>query len=114
MKKIAVIICVSMIFITSASPATPQLSAGHNQQEDPVVKKMERDAEKKRNLQRQTQLKQDADKLLELASQLKKQVDASNEHLLSLDVVKSAEQIEKLAHSVKEKMKANAYQPAVQ
>jgi hypothetical protein len=32
-------------------------------------------------------------------------VDKSNEHTLSLDVVKKADEIEKLAKSVKEKMK---------
>ena len=32
-------------------------------------------------------------------------VDKSNENVLSLDVVKKAEEIEKLAHSVKDKMK---------
>jgi hypothetical protein len=34
-------------------------------------------------------------------------VDKSSENTLSMDVVKKAEEIEKLAHSVKEKMKAN-------
>jgi hypothetical protein len=38
---------------------------------------------------------------------LKQYVDKSNENTLSLDVVRKAEEIEKLAHSVKEKMKAN-------
>jgi hypothetical protein len=32
-------------------------------------------------------------------------VDKSNENLLSLEVVRKAEEIEKLAHRVKEKMK---------
>jgi len=36
---------------------------------------------------------------------LKQYVDKSNENVLSLDVLKRAEAIEKLAHSVKEKMK---------
>jgi hypothetical protein len=38
---------------------------------------------------------------------LKQYVDKSNENTLSLDVVKKAEEIEKLARSVKDKMKAN-------
>jgi hypothetical protein len=32
-------------------------------------------------------------------------VDKSNENVLSLEVVKKADEIEKLAHSVKDKMK---------
>jgi len=43
--------------------------------------------------------------LLKLSVELKEQVDKSDENVLSLDVIKKAEEIEKLAHSVKEKMK---------
>jgi hypothetical protein len=69
--------------------------------------KMEKDMAKKANRERQAQLQRDTDNLLKLATELKQYVDKSNEHTLSLDVVKKAEEIEKLAHSVKEKMKAN-------
>jgi len=50
-------------------------------------------------------LKTDTDKLFKLATELKDQVDKSNQNILSLDVIKKAEEIEKLAHSVKEKMR---------
>ncbi len=63
--------------------------------------------EKKLNEQRHAQLKRDTDKLLELSTELKQYVDKTNENVLSVDVVKKAEEIEKLAHSVKEKMKGN-------
>lgn len=69
--------------------------------------KIEKEMAKKANRERQAQLQRDADNLLKLATQLKQSVDKSNENTLSLDVVKKAEEIEKLAHSVKEKMKAN-------
>ena len=69
--------------------------------------KMEKDMAKKANRERQAQLQRDTDNLLKLANELKQSVDKSNENTLSLDVVKKAEEIEKLAHSVKEKMKAN-------
>ena len=69
--------------------------------------KLERDIAKKANRDRQAQLQRDTDSLLKLANELKQYVDKSNENTLSLDVVKKAEEIEKLAHSVKEKMKAN-------
>jgi hypothetical protein len=69
--------------------------------------KMERDLEKKANQERQAALKRDTEKLLKLATELKDYVDKTNENVLSFDVVKKAEEIEKLARSVKEKMKAN-------
>jgi hypothetical protein len=58
-----------------------------------------------RNSERQKQLVQDTDKLLVLATQLKQDVDKTNKDVLSVDVVKKADEIEKLAHSVKERMK---------
>ena len=60
---------------------------------------------KQQSLLRHQELKKDTDKLLELATELKQYVDKSNENVLSMDVVKKAEQIEKLAKSVREKMK---------
>jgi hypothetical protein len=62
---------------------------------------------KRANQERQARLQRDTENLLKLATELKQYVDKSNEHTLSLDVVKKAEEIEKLAHSVKEKMKSN-------
>ncbi len=67
--------------------------------------KLDRDMAKRANLERQASLKADTEKLLKLSSELKDYVDRSNENILSIDVVKKAEEIEKLAHSVKEKMK---------
>ena len=60
---------------------------------------------KKANLERQAALKADTDKLVKLAGELKEYVDKSNENMLSINVLKKAEEIEKLAHSVKDKMK---------
>jgi hypothetical protein len=78
-----------------------------DEREDEQRVKMEKDMAKKANRERQAQLQRDTDNLLKLATQLKQYVEKSNENTLSLDVVKKAEEIEKLAHSVKEKMKAN-------
>jgi spore coat polysaccharide biosynthesis protein SpsF (cytidylyltransferase family) len=60
---------------------------------------------KKANKGRQADLKRDTEKLLKLATELKEYVDKTNENVLSLNVLKKAEEIEKLAHSVKDKMK---------
>lgn len=68
---------------------------------------MEQDQAKARNVDRQKQLVLDTQKLLALANELKTDVDKSTKDTLSLDVVRKAEEIEKLAHSVKEKMKGS-------
>lgn len=86
----------------SSSPGFPP-----DERDNPEHAKMERAMAKKANRERQAELQRDTDNLLKLANQLKQYVDKSNENTLSLDVVKKAEEIEKLAHSVKEKMKAN-------
>ena len=44
-------------------------------------------------------------KSLELIKNLKAEVDNTSKDTLSLNVIRKADQIEKLAHSVKEKMK---------
>jgi len=72
---------------------------------DATRDQMARDLAKKANLERQAALKTDTDKLLKLAVELKDYVDKSNENVLSLAVMKKAEEIEKLARSVKDKMK---------
>ena len=70
--------------------------------------KMEREAAKRANQQRQSDLKRDTEKLFNLATELKNSVEKTNTGILSVEVVRKAEEIEKLAHSVKEKMK-NSY-----
>jgi hypothetical protein len=75
--------------------------------DDEARQKAEREMAKHANKERQAAIQRDTDKLLELATQLKENVDKSTANTLSLDVIKKAEEIEKLAHSVKEKMKGN-------
>jgi hypothetical protein len=58
-----------------------------------------------RDEERQKRLVADTEKLLELATSLHEDVAKTNRNILSVDVVKRADEIEKLAHSVKEKMK---------
>lgn len=72
---------------------------------DHTLDDLMRENERKLNKQRQKDLQRDTDKLLQLATELKKYVDKSNENVLSLDVMRKAEEIEKLAHSVQNKMK---------
>ncbi|HEX3968689.1 MAG TPA: hypothetical protein VHW70_12035 [Edaphobacter sp.] len=60
---------------------------------------------KLQNDDRQKRLVADTEKLLVLATDLKAQVDKSTKDTLSVDVIKKADEIEKLARSVKERMK---------
>jgi hypothetical protein len=61
--------------------------------------------EKKAAKERVAALKNDTDKLLKLSIELKAYVDKSDENVLSLDVIKKAEEIDKLAKSIRDKMK---------
>lgn len=88
-------------------PRNPNQPPNPHAGEDDGRIQLEKDMAKQANRERQAQLHRDTDNLLKLATELKQYVDKTNENTLSLDVVKKAEQIEKLAHSVKEKMKAN-------
>jgi hypothetical protein len=60
------------------------------------------------NVERRKQIADDSARLLKLASDLKAEVDKTNKDTLSLDVIRKADEIERLAHSVKEKMKLSA------
>jgi len=57
------------------------------------------------NSERKKQIAEDSAKLLKLATDLKSEVDKTNKDTLSLNVIRKADEIERLAHSVKEKMK---------
>jgi hypothetical protein len=72
---------------------------------DPMQRQRLEKMEKARNADRQKQLQRDTDRLLTLAKELKDEVDKSNKDTLSVDVVKKAAEIEKLAKSVKERMR---------
>ena len=75
-----------------------------NEREQERLRKQQ---EKRINQNRYKEIRRDADKLVELANQLKRYVDNANEHTLSLEVVRKAEEIEKLAKDVKSRMKEN-------
>ena len=91
-----------------SNQSQPPLSPGLNEPADgPLNPQLERDQSKMRNVDRQKQLVADTDRLLSLANELKSEVDKSNQNTLSLDVIKKADEIEKLAHNVKEKMKGS-------
>jgi hypothetical protein len=57
------------------------------------------------NQQRQVEIRRDTDKMFQLSSELKDYLDKTGQGVMSVDAIKKAEQIEKLAHGVKSKMK---------
>jgi hypothetical protein len=86
-------------------PGRPPMAPSNDPMEEQNDEKIRKTVEKKMNQERQAQLKRDTDKLLQLSTELKQYVDKTNQNVMSIDVIKKAEEIEKLAHSVKEKMK---------
>jgi len=70
----------------------------------PTELDMQKRLAKQRVQERFAQIQKDTDHLLELATQLKKSVDEASDQTLSLEVIRKAEQIEKLAKQVRQKM----------
>jgi hypothetical protein len=80
---------------SSQSPAAPDPLMGHMAEQMALA----------RNTQRQKQIVSESAHLLDLAQKLNTDVTKSNKNELSVSVVKEAEQIEKLAKSIKDKMR---------
>ena len=72
---------------------------------DPMAGRLEDAQAKSRNVERQKKLQADTERLLSLATELKQQVDKTDKNILSVDVIKKADEIERLAKSVKDRMK---------
>src|SRR3954463_11398976 len=117
MQRTVLLIFASFLMIMTGVPgaaipttlAAPQQHRNEPPPPDPTLEKMQKEAEKQRNEKRQSDLQRDADQLYKLAGELKKSVGSTNEHVLSLEVIRKAEEIEKLAKSVRTKMKAEGY-----
>lgn len=80
------LVCRTSLCQSASSASAPNLSQA---QKEPVA-------------DRQKKLSTDADRLVILAQQLQVSVDKSNKNVLSMDVIREAERIEKLAHELRE------------
>ncbi len=98
---IGMVLCGTAFMATPAPAAAPQLET----RQDPAQKEMQDRMMREANKKRQQDIREDTDKLFQLATELKAAVDKTNENLLSIDVVRKADEVEKLAKKVKEKMK---------
>jgi hypothetical protein len=90
----------------NTSPARPPLGADGLPAIGPDLPPGQKEKQERlQNDDRQKQLISDTDKLLQLATELHTDVAKTNKNVLSVDVIKKADEIEKLAHSVKVKMR---------
>ena len=114
-SSFVVVFLLAFALVSENMPASQQLPSAQQQlprrgigepAPEPEVERMHKEQEKRQNKARQQALKKDTDDLLKMATELKQYVDKTNENVLSLDVLRKAEAIEKLAKSVKDKMKA--------
>ena len=94
-------------FSSPQAPTLPSIAPSRRDPNPDIPNRAQKEMEKKANEQRQAELKRDTDKLLQLSTELKQYVDKSNENVLSVEVLRKAEEIEKLAHSVKTKMRGD-------
>lgn len=85
----------------------PMVRQGPSTSNIPVRTQEEADRERARkaNEMLQMEIKRDTEKLFQLTTELKDFVEKSDQGILPADILKKAEQVEKLAHSVKSKLK---------
>jgi regulatory protein YycI of two-component signal transduction system YycFG len=106
LKSRFLILFLTIVFLLVLIRMGPQVLAQNTPRTPAQIEKdMEDQRLKEANLKRQQDLRADTDRLLQLATELKAAVDKSNENLLSLDVLRKADEVEKLARRVREKMK---------
>jgi hypothetical protein len=110
-----------MTAVAGAAPSGAQSSQGNPQKSiilpeanrppdaNELMKMREQQAKQQNyaaaNTERKRQLAEDSALLLKLATDLKAEVDKTTKDMLSLTVIRKADEIERLAHNMKEKMK---------
>jgi ABC-type transporter MlaC component len=109
--RATVSLCLIFSLFTFSVYSSPQDATmpqpGIQREQDEAADRLQKEQEKKANQKRQADLKRDAEKLLKLSTELKEYVDKTNENVMSVEVINKAEEIEKLAHSVKTKMRGD-------
>lgn len=89
----------------AAADTSPYADAADPLSRDPEQSHMLHEMSRDRNVLRQKEIVEETNQLMDLVKQLKNAVDKSNKDELSLSVVNTATEIEKLAKAVKEKMR---------
>ncbi len=85
----------------------PAVSQGPGMGNVPVTSgnSVQQQQAKAANEQRQVEIKRDTEKMFQLTAELKESLEKSSQNVMSMDDLKKVEQIEKLAHGVKSKMR---------
>jgi hypothetical protein len=115
MLKITSLTFVTLVALLAASTlASPQqvhlppsVSQGPGMGQVPITSgdSVQQRQAKAANEQRQVEIKRDTEKMYQLTAELKQSLETSGPSVMSMDDLKKVEQIEKLAHGVKSKMK---------
>jgi len=114
MVKISFLIVALCTFVATARFASaqqvrlpPTISQGQGMEPVPVTTgdPIQRQQAIAANQQRQIEIRRDTEKMAQLTQELKAYLDKAGQGIMSLDAIRKAEQIEKLAKSVKSKMK---------
>ena len=122
MQKLALaIILIFVVVCSTAQVKSSPLPKNNNNNPDSVTSQepppskemldMERKQAERRVAERYDSLKKDTDKLLQLANELKQQVDKAGPQTLSLDVIKKTKEIEDLSKKIRDKMKTSECPP---
>ena len=110
---LAVVLAAPGSFAQQSAPVSPIHQPGATAEtgdfgdgsRDPEQSRMFREMSRDRNALRQKEIIDDTNQMMDLVKQLKDAVARSNKNQLSLSVVNTATEIEKLAKTVKEKMR---------
>ena len=119
MSKYVAVLILSLALVAATANSQVRKGAPSTLQAQPVsvlaadsvsseAQQFQRDQIARLFAQRQAQLRLDTAKLVALTAELKERVDKTGVNILSIEVIKKAQEIQKLAKSVQDKMK-NAY-----
>ncbi len=84
---------------------TPPFGSAPGNDNNPIAAEIQHRMTITRANERQKKMVADTDQLLALANELKAEMDKTNSITLSVQVIKKADEIEKLAHDIKQRMK---------
>jgi len=98
--------------VPAVPPPTPMdagrfpSAPGPGATDDPALRRAMEEAAKKRNIERQTKMIADTDKICALAQELIDELNKTGDHPLPVATLKKMDEIQKLAKSVKERMRS--------
>lgn len=110
-KRVSVFVLLAGVFVLALRSVPVAAYPLQNRTQREIEQEMQDRQYKELNKRRQQDIRDETEKLFQLATELKAAVDKTNENVLSLDVVRKADEVEKLAKKVKEKMKESIAPP---